>query len=113
MNVKGTIKQINDTQVISDKFRKRTLWLTTQDQYPQTIEIQFTQDKCDVLNSYQVGQEVDISINLRGNEWTNKEGVTKMFNTIEGWKINTVSNEPIEEPTPPSEAQLNDDNNPF
>ena len=87
MEVKGTIKVINATQVVSEKFSKRELVVTTNDTYPQDLLIQFTQDKCDVLNAYKVGQEVTIAINLRGREWINPQGEAKYFNTIEGWKI--------------------------
>jgi hypothetical protein len=47
---------------------------------------QFVQDKCDLLNSFQVGEAVKI-VNLRGREWTNAQGETVYFNTIQGWRI--------------------------
>lgn len=87
MQVQGKIKQVNDTEVVSDKFKKRTIWVTTEDQYPQTIELQLTQDKCDLANTLLVGQVVTAHINIRGREWTNPQGETKVFNTIECWKI--------------------------
>ena len=94
MNITGIIKVINDTMVVSDKFKKRDFVVTTQEQYPQDIIIQMTQDKCDVLNSYNVGDSVDVSINIRGREWTSPSGEVKYFNTIEGWKINKVGSAP-------------------
>lgn len=68
-------------------FRKREMVVTTDEQYPQHIMIEFTQDKCDLLNSYQVGEPVKVSINLRGREWVNPQGETKYFNSIQGWRI--------------------------
>ena len=87
MNIKGVIKTINDTQVVSDKFQKREFVVTTDDTYPQDILIQLTQDKCSLLDSFKVGSPVDVSINLRGREWTSPSGEVKYFNTIEGWKL--------------------------
>ena len=87
MEVKGTIKRINAEQVVNDKFRKRTVHIETKEQYPQVIEVQFNQDKCDLLNTVAEGQEVTIAINLRGREWTGNDGVLKVFNTVEGWRI--------------------------
>jgi len=87
MKVQGTITEIFDTQEVSDKFKKREVVIKTDDQYPQELLIQFTQTKCDALNAYNVGDSVTIDINLRGRRWTNKEGVDKFFNTIEGWRI--------------------------
>jgi hypothetical protein len=90
MQIEGKIKLVNATQVVSDKFSKRTLVVVTSDTYPQEIEIQFTQDKCSLLDGLPVGAEVTIGVNLRGRMWTNPQGEDKYFNTIEGWKIDKV-----------------------
>ena len=88
MEVVGKIKVIGNAQQVSDKFVKRDVVVTTDEQYPQDIQIQFVQDKCDLLNSFAIGQEVKIGINLRGREWTNAKGEVVYFNTIQGWNIN-------------------------
>ena|SRR5690554_4732732 len=88
MEITGTIKVIGETQTFgSNGFRKREVVIETNEQYPQTILIEFVQDRCDVLNSYKVGQNVKIGINLRGRSWVNPEGETKYFNSIQGWRI--------------------------
>lgn len=88
MELTGTIKVIGETQTFGNNgFRKRELVLETNEQYPQLILIEFVQDKCDLLNSYKVGQTVKIGINLRGRSWVNPEGETKYFNSINGWRI--------------------------
>lgn len=87
MEVIGKIKVVNPTQNVSASFKKRELVVTTDEQYPQHILIEFTQDKCDVLDNYQAGQNVKIGINLRGREWVNPQGETKYFNQIQGWSI--------------------------
>jgi hypothetical protein len=99
MEVNGKIKVIGNTQEVSASFKKRELVVTTDEQYPQHILIEFAQDKCDLLNSYKVGQEVKVSINLRGREWVNPQGEVKYFNQIQGWRIEktdieTAPNEP-------------------
>jgi len=94
MELNGTIKNIGQTQEIgSNGFRKRELVIETFEQYPQTILVEFVQDKCDLLNSYNVGQNVTIGINLRGRSWENPQGETKYFNSIQGWRI-TQGNAP-------------------
>ena len=88
MEVSGRIKMIDDTKTYGNNgFRKREVVVTTDEQYPQHILVEFTQDKCDLLNSYTVGEPVKISINLRGREWVNPQGETKYFNSIQGWRI--------------------------
>lgn len=88
MELSGRIKVIGDTITIGTQgFRKRELVLTTEEQYPQHILIEFNQDKCDILNKYKVGESVTVSINLRGREWVNPQGEAKYFNSIQGWRI--------------------------
>lgn len=91
MEIQGRIKQIFPSQMLGQNgFEKRDLVITTEEQYPQTIIIQFTQQRCDLLNNLQVGQNVKVYINIKGREWTNPQGETKYFNTIEGWKIEVI-----------------------
>ncbi|XOD67350.1 MAG: DUF3127 domain-containing protein [Flavobacteriales bacterium Tduv] len=87
MEVSGNVKKTLDVQTFPSGFRKRELILTTDEQYPQHLSIEFVQDKADLLNEIKIGDEVKVSINLRGREWTTPEGVTKYFNTIQGWRI--------------------------
>lgn len=91
MEVIGKIKVINPTQEVSASFKKRELVVTTEEQYPQHILIEFTQARVDDLNNYQVGEPVKVSINLRGREWVNPQGETKYFNSIQGWRIEKMA----------------------
>ncbi|AXT62218.1 DUF3127 domain-containing protein [Aquimarina sp. AD10] len=91
MEVQGKVKMIGETQTFgSNGFRKREIVVTTEEQYPQHIMVEFVQDKCDLLNPFQVGHDVKISINLRGREWVNPQGETKYFNSIQGWRIESL-----------------------
>ena len=94
MEVTGRVKMIDTTKEVgSAGFKKRDIVVTTDEQYPQQILVQFVQDKCDLLNNYVVGDNVKIDINLRGREWTNAQGETVYFNTIQGWRIGKVQTE--------------------
>ena len=108
MEVQGKIKAIGETQTFGNNgFRKREVVVTTEEQYPQHIMVEFVQDKTDLLNNFNVGQKVKISINLRGREWTNPQGETKYFNSIQGWRIENLQTETASgsiPPVPPSEA---------
>lgn len=101
MEIIGRIKVINPTQEVSASFKKRELVITTDEQYPQHIMIEFTQDKCSDLDRYRVGEEVRVSINLRGREWINPQGETKYFNSIQGWRIEGRQNQYTPPPPPP------------
>jgi hypothetical protein len=88
----GVIKVLNPTVQVNEKFAKREFVVTDNStQYPQDISFQATQDKCAMLDSFQVGQQVEVSFNLRGREWANPtSGEVKYFNSLEAWKIEAV-----------------------
>ena len=101
MNISGKVKLINETKEYgSNGFRKREVVLTTQEQYPQNILVEFIQDRTDLLDAYNIGDFVKIDINLRGREWTNDKGEVKYFNSIQGWRIEKVEDE-FESQLPP------------
>ena len=108
MELQGRVKLIGETQTFgANGFRKREVVVTTEEQYPQHIMVEFVQDKTDLLNNYEVGQMVKISINLRGREWVNPQGETKYFNSIQGWRIENVQQEQPSggvPPVPPMDA---------
>lgn len=102
MEVIGTIKKIDETKTFgASGFRKREMVITTNEQYAQHLLIEFVQDKCSLLDTYQVGQEVKIGINLRGREWINPEGQAVYFNSIQGWRIETLQQTSPTTETPP------------
>lgn len=107
MEVQGKIKLIDETKTYGNNgFRKREMVVTTEEQYPQHIMIEFVQDKTELLNNFEVGQQVKVSINLRGREWVNPQGETKYFNSIQGWRIESLEagNSSDMPPMPPAEA---------
>lgn len=92
MEVRGMIKRISDLQKVSDRFTKQEFVLTidASTNYPQDVQFQCVQDKCSMLDSLQHGDEVRVMYNLRGKEYTDKEGNVKVFNSLECWKIEKV-----------------------
>ena len=101
MNISGKVKLISETKEYgSNGFRKREIVLTTQEQYPQNILVEFIQDRTDLLDPFNIGDFVKIDINLRGREWTNDKGEIKYFNSIQGWHIEKVEDE-FESQLPP------------
>jgi hypothetical protein len=105
MEVTGKIKMVDTTKEVgSSGFKKRDVVVTTDEQYPQQILVQFVQDKCDLLNNFNVGDAVKIDINLRGREWVNPQGETVYFNTIQGWRIAKLQAEAPVTSAPPMPA---------
>lgn len=90
MQITGTIVRLFQAQQISEKFKSQKVWIkeTTGD-YPNTFEVEFTNNNCAKLDVFAEGQEVVIDINLRGRYWQKdtREGVVTSLN---GWKIALV-----------------------
>jgi translation initiation factor IF-3 len=113
MEVSGKIKWLDETKTYGNNgFRKREVVVTTEEQFPQHILVEFIQDKCDLLNAFQMGQNVKIGINLRGREWVNPQGETKYFNSVQGWRIEALeasSNSEMPPMPPPPAFESADD----
>jgi translation initiation factor IF-3 len=86
MQVVGIIKRVQGTKEVSATFKAREVHVATEEQFSQTLNIQFVNEKVSLLDNYKEGDKVKIDINLRGRESV-KDGETKVFNTIQGWKI--------------------------
>lgn len=83
MQISGKVIGVKETETVTATFKKREIWLETpDDKYPQTIAIEFQQDKCALLDDIAINEDVTIDINIRGRQWKDK-----VFNTIAGWKI--------------------------
>jgi hypothetical protein len=104
MEVTGRIKLVGAEQQISASFRKRELVVTTEEQYPQVIMIEFVQDKADLLSNCVLGEMVKVSINLSGREWVNPQGETKYFNSLKGWRIEKIAADAPTQQAPPMPA---------
>jgi hypothetical protein len=114
MEVQGKIKVIGETLQVTDSYKKRDLVITTDEQYPQHISVEFAQDKTSLLDNRIVGEEVKVSINIGGREWVNPQGETKYFNSIKGWRIEKLSdaNNSAPEPSAQPNAQPKQKNEP-
>jgi hypothetical protein len=86
MDIIGNIKLIQDTVTGTSKggneWKKRTFVITTHDKYPQDLAIDLLGDNITLIDKYQVGNPVSVSINLRGNEYNGK-----YYTSIVGWRV--------------------------
>ena len=95
LKVVGMVDRIGNVEIISDKFRKRTLVIVQgmDTQYPQHIKFEFTQNNADKLDYVNPGDNVEVSFNLRGREYTNKRtGEQDVFNSLQGWYVKKADN---------------------
>ena len=91
LKVKGSIKKIENKQIFDSGFQKVEFILTTEDKYPQDIKFECIKDFADDFIKYNhVGDWVEVSFNLRGNEYKEKHYVN-----LQAWKVFKLENEKI------------------
>ena len=101
-DIVGNLDKIFDTQVISDKFKKREFVLEIKDgNFTQFIKFQLTQNRCELLNDFSTGQSVQVSFSITGRPYENKNGETLYFNNLNAWRI--VLSQQENELSPPPE----------
>jgi hypothetical protein len=95
IDLKGVIYKINDTQQISETFKKREFILecseannSTGEIYKQYLPIEVIKDNCSKLDNFKAGEAVEVSINLRGRLWGgDKEKGERAFLNLLAWRI--------------------------
>ena len=86
IEIKGIVKYLLDTKVITEKFSKRSVVVEVPDgKYPQTLELEATGDRIAQLDALGAGDQVTFHVNLRGREKKNQDGA---FNSLDIWKFN-------------------------
>ena len=98
MEVNGKVILVGNTEEVGQNgFTKRIVVVETAEQYPQKLAIDFVKDKTSVLDSYKVGDNVSVAINLRGSEYNGR-----YFVNLQGWKISkaeqSANNIEVKEP---------------
>lgn len=98
MEIRGKVHEIGDVQQVTDTFKKRDLIVQYAEnpQFVEYIRFEATQDRTSLFDNLNVGDEVEVSFNLRGRPWTNKDGITTYFNSLVAWRVSKVTTTPID-----------------
>ena len=122
--ISGKLYKKFDTNQISDTFKKREFVLEVQDgSYPQLIKFQLLKDRCSLLDPCNEGDELKLSFNISGREYTKPNGDVIYFTNLDAWRIESAAkaapvaqpkgsfNDPLDFPTASDEpfAENTDD----
>lgn len=80
--ISGRIKVLLETQTFNSGFQKREFVVTTQEKYPQDVKLECVQDKVDMLNGLNEGDEINAKFNIRGNEYQGR-----YFVNLQAWDV--------------------------
>ena len=102
MEIRGKVHEIGATQQVTESFKKRDIIVAYAEnpQFVEYIRFEATQDRTSIFDGLTVGEEIEVSFNLRGRPWTNKEGVTTYFNSLVAWKVTKLANTAASAPAP-------------
>ncbi|WP_188505450.1 DUF3127 domain-containing protein [Parapedobacter pyrenivorans] len=97
MEIRGKVHEIGDVQQVTDTFKKRDLVVQYAEnpQFVEYIKFEATQDRTAIFDNLNVGDEVEVSFNLRGRPWTNRDGLTSYFNSLVAWRVSKVTGSPV------------------
>lgn len=100
-SVKGAkVLKIKEVTHISEKFRYKEVLLELPDEkYPQPVMFRIVNEKIDEFERLNERDVIDISFNIRGRVWTNKEGNDQYFTNLDIWSLEVITPAPVDEET--------------
>ena len=121
IQVSGRLHAIFETKQVTERFSKRefVLELSDKSQYSQYVLFQLTGDRVNAIDGLKAGDQVRVEFNLRGREWTSKEGEVKYFNSLDVWTVEAEGagggrgKSRDDEPPVPTHEPVFDDDVPF
>lgn len=102
MEIRGKVHEIGEVQQVTDSFKKRDVVIEYAEnpQFVEYIKFESHQDRVNIFDDIYIGDDVEVSFNMRGRPWTNKEGVTTYFNSLVVWRVTKLSSAPQAAPAP-------------
>jgi|SRR6187399_127681 len=96
LEVTGKLIVKCDAQQVSEKFKKREFVLELSEEingniYTNFAKLQLVQNKCDILDRYNVGDVIKAAFNIKGNSYVDKkDGQTKYITNLDCWRMESV-----------------------
>lgn len=93
--INGKLVEKFDTQEITNSFKKREFVLEKVEsaggrEFTEIIKFQLSQDRCDLIDPYNLNEEIKVHFNIKGRKWE-KEGRVSYFTNLEAWRIERVA----------------------
>ena len=104
MEIRGKVHEIGEVQQVTDSFKKRDVVIEYAEnpQFVEYIKFESHQDRVNIFDNISIGDDVEVSFNMRGRPWTNKEGVTTYFNSLVAWRVTKLASAPQESNSAPA-----------
>ena len=91
LEITGKLIEKYDTQVVSDRFKKREFVLELVEEvngspYTNYAKMQLVQNKCEILDRFNAGDMLRVNFNIKGNRYE-KDGRTSYFSNLDAWRL--------------------------
>jgi hypothetical protein len=89
VTIKGEVKFVDEVREYgANGFKKHQVVVETGDgRWDNPIPVEFIKDTIQKSKDLEVGNKVTIEARINGREWQGKDGVTKWFTSISGYKV--------------------------
>ena len=86
--IKGIVAKLSTVEHIGEKkYPKQMVWIKTDGKYPQTLELEAFADRANDTSILSIGDNVNFTIDLKGREFTGKDGQQRVFNSLSILKV--------------------------
>ena len=58
--------------------------------YPNYVALELIKDKCALMDSYKIGDDITAQFNLSGRLWSGNDKPEKCFTSLQAWKIESA-----------------------
>lgn len=113
--ITGKLIAVFDTQQISDRFKKREFVLETSEEingnvYTNYAKMQLVQNKCEIIDNFNVGDTIKVNFNIKGNKWE-RDGNVNYITNLDAWRIEQAQQAgPAPAPASPAYTNMNTGN---
>lgn len=117
LTITGNLLIKGETQQVTDKFSKREFVIQIDETingstYTNYAKFQCVQNKCSILDPLNIGDEVEVSFNVKGNKWE-KDGKVNYMTNLDAWKVEVKSKAVQHTPAAAQTAPQTADDLPF
>lgn len=91
LEVTGKLLVKYDTQQVSERFKKREFVMELAEEingntYTNYAKMQLVQNKCEIIDKFNEGDQIKVSFNIKGNKWE-KDGRVNFITNLDAWRV--------------------------
>ena len=119
LEVSGKLLLKYDAQQVSEKFKKREFVVELAEEingniYTNFAKMQLVQNKCEIIDRFNVGDPVKVSFNIKGTAYVDKkDGMTKYITNLDAWRVEPAGAAPASGNSQPAPAYSGNSNTNF